>query len=189
MKKMVWVAFAVVFLLSGCGKAGEIPENAIFDVEKEGLLDSGYEEIADFAYLKLEGGKENPVANIVYYRNNPENALYLISSIMREAGSECEFIVEWNDKEYVYDDSLPEDIDTNEMLDYFPEEWQDVIKNIQAGFSIDNFISKSFAEIIDGDVSDIYAKFENEEDEYKRLAIIDDTEEPISIHTVGNYLK
>lgn len=162
MKKLM-ITFLIIFafFVGGCGEKEEVEKETSFEINEEQLESEGYDKIADIAYGKIEEENEDVTIRLVYYRNEPEMSIYLMGMIMQSLDYNADFIVEWEGKEYIFNKDMEEPENLDDIFSYFPQEWQEPMKNMQ-GVGIDNFITKASTDSIEEEVERFLDKYKKE---------------------------
>lgn len=149
-------------LLIGCSNtnnANNTKNTKEFSVDEKELEDNGYEKLADIAYGKIEDNGDKPKVYLVYRQQEPELAFYLMNTIMQKFELKCDFTITWNGEEYIFDDETANDFTEETFSDAFPKDWHEVIKDVQSGIKINDFVTKSSADIIDDTVEKFVSEY------------------------------
>lgn len=180
MKKLMMVALVCCLVLAGCGSEstekteqefsgenknlGETEEAREFHLDEGELEGDGYEKISDIAFVKIEDEGIRPKVYIKYLCEEPEISFYFASIVMREFHSECDIILGWNGKEYPLYGEAIKGLTDDTFYKAFPEEWEEVINEMQSGNRIDNLITKGNADIIDKSVEEFVSEYKKEKE-------------------------
>lgn len=147
-------------LLAGCGGQNTASESGTgstieeFEIDESQLEEQGYTELADIAWGKIIDEDGIPTVYLEYSKNVPELSFYLITAIMREFSSSPQhvspdLVIVWNSETYEFGDNIPDDVDGEGLIDYFPGDWHDLVRRIVNGESIVQIVSKQSGDIID----------------------------------------
>lgn len=183
MKKLMMLVLAFCLMLGGCGTEsgekmeqefsdenrdlGETEEPRGFHLDESELENGGYEKISAIAFVKIEDGKEEPKVYIKYLYEEPEISFYFVSAVMREFNSKCDIVITWDGKDYPLDEEATSGLTEETLYKAFPEDWKELIKEIQSGNGIDNLITKGNADIIDKAVEEFVSEYKKKQEDRK----------------------
>lgn len=153
MRRVICLLLSAV-LLCGCGSSEKNTDSAqsTTNVDEEKLKSEGYTDLAGVAYGMMEDSGDKPNVRLVYLTENPEEAFYLWSGIQRkllENDVESDTSFSWGDKEYILNDESKDKMTTDNAEDYFPKEWEDLMRKMESGYRINNDISEDLGNSMD----------------------------------------
>ena len=159
MKRFLGILICAL-LLAGCGVENTTSESETgtiieeFEIDENDLEEQGYTELADIAWGKIVDEDRAPTVYLEYSKNVPELSFYLISAIMREFSSSPQHVspdlmIVWDNETYEFGDNIPDDIGGEGLIEYFPDDWHDLVERIVNGESISQIVSKQSGDIID----------------------------------------
>lgn len=151
-KRFAAILLAAV-LLGGCGESDEKPVESIenFEMESE-LQEKGYAQISDIAYLKVIAGM--PEIHFFCDKDNAAMAFYIFYKTMTEIPIEkSSALVVWNGEEYLIGkDSVSLYVEKGRIQELFPEDWSEVISEVESGKEIEDIIEKEQSDAIEKDI-------------------------------------
>lgn len=173
MKKILSILLISCFLLTGCGngttetdstQSNNTEEDYVLDEEE--LLENGYTNIANVAYVKFEYEAEGEELTVylVYMDNSPISSYYLMQKMVQKLYfsrySTYEIVLTWDGKEYIYDNEVVyNDLNDEEFIDSFPADWREVLENRRSGIATADMISVTDGLEINKGVEELFADF------------------------------
>ena len=151
-KRFTAILLAAV-LLGGCGDASEDKrENNTNVITEEKLQERGYAQISDIAYLKIIAGM--PEIHFFCDKDEAGTAFYIFYKTMTEIPIEkSSVLVTWNGEEYLIGkDSASLYSEKGRIDELFPEDWSEVISEVESGKGIEEIIEKEQSRTIDEDI-------------------------------------
>lgn len=154
-----------------------------FKINKEALKKDGYIQIAGIVYGKIINENGVPNVYLAFYKDTPELAFYLMTAVSLEFDTWKEhtapnYFIDWDGKQYEYGDNIPDNATIEDLPDYLPDDWSNVIERIQNGESIVQIIDKNSGDIIDDEVeifvSNYYESLDSSELSYETEESIKD---------------
>ena len=159
MKKILSILLISCFLFTGCGN-GNTEDYVLDEVE---LLENGYTNIANVAYVKVENETENESITIyiVCMDDLPINSYHLVMKIAQKLFiyncNEYDIVLTWNGQEYIFSYDIL--MNQESYIDYFPSDWREIIDSRVSGTSITDMISVPVAQEINEGVEEFFTDF------------------------------
>ena len=133
MKKLLIAILLASCLAASAGCGSNSSNNAsskTFEVDTDKYKDDGYIAISDIAYAKVTQTGDTPMINIVYLKNDPDEANCVIDKFFLTSLKDSDFTLTWNGKDYVIDRSeISSDATEDDVLSCYPKDLRESLKS------------------------------------------------------------